>query len=576
MTQKNDEFTGTVESLGSNGEGIVHRDGTVFFAPFTAVGEKVKFRALKVKGKIGYAKALEILTPADERVRPRCALFTRCGGCQLQHLRYGAQLKLKSKTVADTLRKIAGIEIAVPLTVKSDNQFEYRNKLQIPVGIDKTGNSVIGFYAERTHRIVPIADCPIHPTWAKDVVTAFGEYMTSCGVRGYDELTGSGNLRHIVVREVEGNFIVVAVTAADSLPRPDKLVSFLGEKFKSFSLWQNVNGGQGNGVFGKTFRRLFGEPRFAGHECGVRYEAGPNTFLQVNRGVCRKLYERVARFGLESGATVAIDAYSGGGILTALLARQIGKAYGIESVAEASACADALVGQNKLEGRMVNICGRVEDKLPEILRGLIAKETFLVVDPPRKGVDRGTLRAILESGIPHVAMISCNPATMARDVGILTGALIEEGNELKKDPNYREGGKEGCYSVVSVQPFDMFPQTKHVETLVLLSHKEPDSHISVNIEFGEGEGQLSLKEVEKRAEARKPKEKVTYKMMQQYIEEHYGLKVHTAYIAEVKRSLGLPMYDAPNAVEELKHPRPHPTEQMVVAIKETLAHFDFI
>lgn len=471
MTQKNDEFTGTVESLGSNGEGIVHRDGTVFFAPFTAVGEKVKFRALKVKGKVGYAKALEILTPADERVRPRCALFTRCGGCQLQHLRYGAQLKLKSKTVADTLRKIAGIEIAVPLTVKSDNQFEYRNKLQIPVGIDKTGNSVIGFYAERTHRIVPIADCPIHPTWAKDVVTAFGEYMTSCGVRGYDELTGSGNLRHIVVREVDGNFIITAVTAKELLPRADRLISLLNYKFKSFSLWHNVNPGQGNGVFGEHFRLLYGEGRYSAHECGIRFEAGPNTFLQVNRNVCRKLYERCAKYAAESGAHVAVDAYSGGGLLTAMLAKQLGKAYGIESVREAVECADELAEANKLEGRVTNLCGRVEDRLPELLRYLNGQDVFLVCDPPRKGIDRATVRAILGSGIRTVAIISCNPATMARDVGILTGALTEQDGELKKNAAYTAEGLDGYYRIVSVQPFDMFPQTKHVETLVCLERK---------------------------------------------------------------------------------------------------------
>lgn len=471
IVEKNGEFTGLVESLGSNGEGIVHMGETVFFAPFTAVGEKVKFKALKVKDRIGYAKALEILTPADERVRPRCPLFTKCGGCQLQHLRYGAQLKLKSKTVKDALRKIAGIDMEVPLAVKSDFQYEYRNKLQIPVGVDKNGENVIGFYAERSHRIVPVQRCPIHPYWAEQVVSAFSAYMEKCGVRGYSEADGSGVLRHIVVREVEGNFIVTAVTAKDCLPRSDRLIALLGEKFKSFSLWQNVNKGDGNGVFGKDFRLLYGEPRFVGHECGVRFEAGPNTFLQVNRGVCRKLYERVARYGVESGAAVAIDAYSGGGILTALLARQIGKAYGIEAVAEASACADALVEPNKLEGRMFNICGRVEDKLPEVLSEAIAKETFLVVDPPRKGVDRGTLRAILHSGIPRVAMISCNPATMARDVGILTGALVEEGSELKKNPNFASGGQEGFYSIISIQPFDMFPQTKWVETLVCLERK---------------------------------------------------------------------------------------------------------
>ena len=575
VTGKNQEFTGLVESLGCNGEGIVHMGDTVFFAPFTVAGEKVKFRALKVKNRIGYAKALEILTPADERVRPRCPLFTRCGGCQIQHIRYGAQLKLKSKTVQDALRKVAGIEWEVPLAIKSDNQFEYRNKLQIPVGVNKDGRGVIGFYAERSHRIVPVSRCPIHPRWAEDVIAIFAGYMTSCGVRAYDERTGEGVLRHIVVRDVDGSFLVTAVTATETLPQADRLVALLGKKFKTFSLWQNVNAGTGNGVYGDTFRLLHGKGRYASHEFGIHFEVGPNTFVQVNRGVCRKLYERTVRLALDSGAKVVIDAYSGCGLLTAMFARQVGKAYGIEVVKEASACADSLIEPNRLEGKLFNICGKVEDELPGLLQKIPPQEAFLVVDPPRKGVDRGTLRAILASGIPQVAMISCNPSTLARDLGILTGALVETAEGLKRNPAYTQGGIPGYYELRSVLPLDMFPQTKHVETLVLLS-KNSDSHINVTVEFGEGEGQISLKEVEKRAEARKPKEKVTYKMIQQYIEENYGFKVHTAYIAEVKRSLGLPMYVAPNAVEELKHPRPHPTERMVAAIKETLAHFDFI
>ena len=576
ITGKNQEFTGLVESLGSNGEGIVHMGETVFFAPFTVVGEKVKFKALKVKNKIGYAKALEILTPADERVRAKCPLFTKCGGCQLQHLRYGAQLKIKSKTVADALRKIAGINFDVPLTSKSDSQYEYRNKLQIPVGVDKNGENVIGFYAERSHRIVAVRRCPIHPNWAADIIQIFTEYMEKFGVRGYNEDTKKGCLRHIIVRDIDGNFLVTVVTATDALPSENKLIAMLREKFKSFSLWHNVNTGDGNGVLGDKWALLYGKGKYFAHECGIRFEAGPNTFIQVNRSVCRKLYEKTVRFAVECGVTTAIDAYSGGGLLTAMLAKQLQRAYGIELVPEAVECANELVAPNKLEGKLINICGKVEDELPKLIGKLDIEKTVLVIDPPRKGVDRSTLKAILASGIPYLAMISCNPATMARDVGILTGSLREEGCELKKYAAYTEKDCDGYYKLVSVQPFDMFPQTKHVETLVLLSHKEPDSHISVNIEFGEGEGKLSLKEVEKRAKARKPKEKVTYKMMQQYIEEHYGFKVHTAYIAEVKRSLGLPMYDAPNAVEELKHPRPHPTERMVAAIKETLAHFEFI
>lgn len=473
ISEKNREFTGLVESLGSNGEGIVHIGETVFFAPFTVVGEKVKFKALKVKNRIGYAKALEILTPADERVRPRCPVFTKCGGCQVQHLRYGAQLKLKSKTVHDALRKIAGIEMKIPLTIKSDSQFEYRNKLQIPVGVDKYGNNVIGFYAEHSHRIVPISSCPIHPGWAEDVIGVFAEYMSECGVPAYSEETDKGILRHIVVREVEGNFIVTAVTASEHLPRAEELVAKLGKKFKSFSLWQNINGGKGNGVFGKSFRLLWGKGKYSAHECGILFEVGPNTFVQVNRSVCRKLYERTVRFASESGATAAIDAYSGGGLLTAMLAKQVGKAYGIEVVAEASACADELIEPNKLEGKMINRCGKVEEILPSLLQRVDPEHTVLVVDPPRKGVDRATLKAILRSGIRHIAMISCNPSTMARDVGILTGSLLEtESGELIKNPAYLPSGAEGYYRILSVHPFDMFPQTKHVETLVCLEWKK--------------------------------------------------------------------------------------------------------
>lgn len=465
--QKNSEFTGTVESFGSNGEGIVHSGETVFFAPFTVVGEKVKLKALKVKDNIGYAKALEILTPADERVRPRCPSFTKCGGCQLQHIKYGVQLKMKSKTVRDALRKIAGIDYPVPLTVKSEHQFEYRNKMQIPVGRDAQGNDAIGFYAERSHRIVPFEKCPIHPAWSEEVVSIFREYMRQSGVRGYDERTGRGLLRHIVVRDVDGGLIVTAVTNGEEFPQRELLVRMLEKKFSRVTLWQNVNIREGNAVFGSEFRLISGEGKFSAAECGIRYEAGPNTFVQVNQNVCRKLYDRAVQYAKESGAKVAIDCYSGGGLLTAMLAKAVGCAYGIEIVKEASECADSLRSVNKLEGKMHNVCGRVEEVLPSVLQGHDPSETVLVTDPPRKGMDRSTVRCILGSGIRRVIMISCNPATMARDVGLLTGALKEQGGELKKEA-LPAGGAEGCYRIVGVQPFDMFPQTKNVETLVCL------------------------------------------------------------------------------------------------------------
>ena len=468
LYEKNDEFTGFVEGVGTNGEGIIRIGETVYFAPFTVVGEKVKLKTLKRKGNIGYAKAVEILTPADERVRPQCRQYTKCGGCQLQHLRYGAQLKFKSKNVAESLRKIAGIEYRVPLAVKSEHQYGYRNKLQLPVGVGKDGRNIIGFYAERTHRIVPIDACPIHPDWAKDIIAVFYDFMKQTGLRGYDEKTRRGDIRHIVVREVEGCFIITAVTARDVLPQADLLVRLISKKFKVFSLWQNVNIGNGNPVFGETFRCLYGEGKYKAHECGIKYIVGPQTFVQVNRNVCRKLYERITRYAALSKATVAVDCYSGGGMLTAMLAKQLSKAYGIECEREASQCADELVALNKLEGRMVNLCGKVEDLLPDLLGKINPADVFLVVDPPRKGIDRGTLKAILDTGIRHMAMISCNPATMARDVGFLTGTLTEDENgALKKNTSDSSFG--GTYFNLSyIQPFDMFPQTKHIEILVIL------------------------------------------------------------------------------------------------------------
>ena len=580
MIEKNDIVCAVVDAIGTNGEGIIRHEGVTFFVPACLPGEKVRFKVLKIKGKIGYGKAEEILTPAEERVREKCPVFLRCGGCCLQHLDYGAQLVHKANVVKDSLRKIAGLNVPVPPAVKSDFPYGYRNKLQIPVGVDKNGENVIGFYAERSHRIIPVSACAIHPEWAEKLIAVVKRYMTECAVRGYDEERKKGALRHIVAREIGGKFIVTLVSAKRGLPNLPYLVGLLGEVFKNFSLYLNFNDSDTNVIFGKEFQLVHGMGVFEAEEQGIRYEAGPVTFLQVNENVRTKLYRDALKTVCRDGDEVVVDAYSGGGLLTAMIAKRAKRVYGIELEKEASRCADSLKVKNGLEN-MTNICGYVEEKLPGVLEKEKGEKLRLILDPPRAGIARSVLKALLESGIPNLTLISCNPATLARDLGILTGRLIEnDSGELVKNPAY-EGVEEsetldGYYAIEKIQPYDMFPQTKHVETLVQLSQKKPDSTINVKIEFGEGEGELSLKKIAQRIEANKPKEKVTYKMIQDYIEETYGFKVHTAYIAEVKRDLGLPMYDAPNAVEELKKPRQHPSEKMVKAIKETLKHFEII
>ena len=538
MIQKNEVYEGVVCGLGTEGEGIIKTEGATTFVPFCLEGERVAFKALKTDGSIAYGKLERVINAAYSRVNPPCPVFERCGGCALQHMDYAAQLEFKRETVRTALKKIGGIDCEADETVACDRQYRYRNKLALPIG-ESDGKVVCGFYSPRSHRIVPVDDCLIQSEWIKPVIAAVKKFAAECGVSAYDERTGGGVLRRIVVREIKGKFIIALVVARDI--RAESLIKELEKSFSDFTFLININGSRGNAIFSDNWRICRGEGRFDAEECGIKYEAGANTFLQVNDEVREKLYSRVIECA--DGDAVAIDLYSGGGMLTAMLAKKCVAAYGVEVVEEASRCADGLKEKNGLQGKMHNVCGKVEEKIDDIFRLTAGKKKIIVCDPPRKGMERSAVRAVKDAGADKIILVSCNPATLARDLGILCGTLKEESGGLVKTG---------------------------------LSKKIPDSHINIDVEFGENEGQFSLKKIKERAGERKSKDKVTYKKIQDYIEQTYGFKVHTAYIAEVKRELGLPMYDAPNAVEELKHPRPHPTPKMVEAIKETLKHFEIL
>ena len=471
MIEKNDIICAVTDGIGSNGEGIVRHEGITFFVPACLPGEKIRFRVLKVKDKIGYGKVEEILTPAEERVREKCPVFSKCGGCCLQHLEYSAQLAHKASVVKDALRKIGGLQVNVPTAIRSDLPYGYRNKLQIPVGVDKDGQTVIGFYAEHSHRIVPVKSCAIHPEWAEKMIAIFKRYMTECAVKGYDEVNKTGAIRHIVAREIGGKFIITIVTAKKNLPNVAYLIGLLQEAFLAITLYINFNDSDTNVIFGKEFQLVHGMGFFEGEECGIRYQAGPVTFLQVNENVRAKLYKDALKTVSADGDEVVIDAYSGGGLLTAMIAKKVKRVYGIELEEEASRCADGLKAQNGLLN-MTNICGYVEEKLPAVLEKEKGEKLRLILDPPRAGIARSVLKALLASEIPQLTLISCNPATLARDLGVLSGSLIEnEKGELVKNPAYNAEGLQGYYVIEKIQPYDMFPQTKHVETLVQLSRK---------------------------------------------------------------------------------------------------------
>ncbi len=472
MIEKNDSICAVTDAVGSNGEGIIRHEGVTFFVPACLPGEKVRFKVLKIKGNIGYGKLEEVLTPAEERVRPKCPVFSRCGGCCLQHVSYSTQLTHKAHIIKDALRKIGGLTVDVPTTVKSDFPYGYRNKLQLPVGVDREGNTVMGFYAEHSHRIVPITACAIHPEWAEKLIAVLNRYIMECHVRGYDESAKTGSLRHVVAREIGGKFIVTLVTVKKTLPNLPYLVELLKETLKEVTVYLNFNAEDTNVILGKEFQLVYGRGTFEAEEQGITYEAGPVTFLQVNESVRTKLYREAIKSVALEGDEVVIDAYSGGGLLTAMLAKKAKRVYGIELEEEASRCADGLKQKNGLEN-MTNICGYVEEKLPAVLEKEKGEKVRLILDPPRAGIARSVLKALLVSGIPKLTVISCNPATLARDLGILTGRLTEREGELVKNPAYEGIGASetlaGYYAIEKIQGYDMFPQTKHVETLVLLS-----------------------------------------------------------------------------------------------------------
>lgn len=460
--QKNCVYEGEVCALGTEGEGIIKSEGTTAFVPFCLVGEKVRFKALKVKGNIAYGKIEGILSPSPERVNAPCPVFKKCGGCDIQHMNYSAQLAFKKVLVEGVLKKLGGIYTSVNEVFPCQKPFRYRNKLALPIGVDGQGNTALGFYAPHSHRIVPVSDCLIQSEWVSKIIDAVKKYANVCSFSGFDELSGKGELRHIVVREIKGKFIIALVATR-------KIDTHILEKelerhFKSFTLLLNINASPTNVIFSKEWHICCGEGFFEAEEGGILYSAGANTFLQVNDGVRAELYAKALEEAKADG-TVAIDLYSGGGMLTAMLAKACGTAYGVEIVEEASRHADELRDKNGLQGSMFNICGKVEDKLDEVFAATEGKKRVIICDPPRKGMERSVVKKIAESGADKVILISCNPATLARDLGLLTGTLIEDDSgALVKT----QTSQNAVYKINSITPFDMFPQTKHVETLVVL------------------------------------------------------------------------------------------------------------
>ena len=555
--RKNDLVTLEIEDCGIDGEGIGKADGFTVFVKDAVIGDTVTAKIIKAKKNYGYGRLMEVLKPSPYRVEPKCEFARQCGGCQLQALSYDQQLVFKTNKVKGHLERIGGFtDIPMEPIIGMDELFHYRNKAQFPVGRNKEGKIVTGFYAGRTHNIIENRDCALGVAENKEVLDRVIAHMEKYGIEPYNEATGKGLVRHVLIRY--GYFtkevMVCLILNGNKLPKEEQLVKSLCEIPGMTSITINVNKKHSNVILGEEIRLLWGQEYITDRIGDISYQISPLSFYQVNPMQTQKLYAKALEYADLHGEETVWDLYCGIGTISLFLAQKAKFVRGVEIVPAAIENAKENAKLNGLENTEFFV-GKAEEVLPREYKKNGVYADVIVVDPPRKGCDETLLETMIEMNPERIVYVSCDSATLARDLKY----LCERGYELRK-----------------VCPVDQFGMTVHVETVVLLSHKKPDGHINVKVEFGEGEGKVPLDNIAKRAEEYKPKERVTYKMIKEYIEAKYGFKVHTAYIAEVKRDLGLPMYDAPNAVEELKQPRKHPTAEKVEAIKDALKHFEVI
>ena len=555
--RKNDIVTLKIEDCGIDGEGIGKADGFTVFVKDAVIGDTVRAKIMKAKKNYGYGRLEEIITPSPDRVEPKCQFARQCGGCQLQALSYEKQLEFKTSKVRGHLERIGGFtDIPMEKILGMDQPFHYRNKAQFPVGKSKDGRIITGFYAGRTHSIIENRDCALGVTRNKEVLDRVIAHMEKFHIQPYDENTGKGLVRHVLIRYgfFTDEMMVCLIINGEKLPGEEALVKSLRQIPETVSVMVNVNKKRNNVILGEKVRLLWGQPYITDKIGEISYQISPLSFFQVNPYQTGRLYGKALEYAQLSGNETVWDLYCGIGTISLFLAQKAKMVRGVEIIPAAIENAKENARLNGFDNTEFFV-GKAEEVLPEQFARTGERADVIVVDPPRKGCDETLLSTIIKMQPDRVVYVSCDSATLARDLKY----LCERGYELKK-----------------VCPVDMFPNTVSVETVVLLSHKKPDGHINVKVEFGDGEGKVPLDNIAKRAESYKPKERVTYKMIKEYIEAKYGFKVHTAYIAEVKRDLGLPMYDAPNAVEELKQPRKHPTPEKIEAIKDALRYFAVI
>ena len=578
--KKGQVYEGSVVRVDFPNKGIVCVGDETAVVKNSLPGQKVKFSVNKVRKGKAEGRLLEVTEKSPLETGRTCSLFGLCGGCTYLSLPYEEQLKVKEEQVKRLLDSVLNKqeEAWIFEGIKgSPKAYEYRNKMEFSFGDEyKDGPLALGMHKRGSfYDIVTVADCEIVDADYRLILQSVRDYFARAKVSFFHRMSHEGYLRHLLVRKASrtGEILVALVTtsqdpwqgetAVEGSLDADALIT--GFKDLLLSLEQDgklvgkfagilhiTNDSIADVVQSDHTELLYGQEYFYEELLGLKFKISTFSFFQTNSYSAEVLYQTARDYVGDLGGSdkTVFDLYSGTGTIAQLMAPAAGKVIGVEIVEEAVEAAKKNAAANGLDN-----CEFIAGDVLKVLDEVEEKPDMIILDPPRDGIHPKALPKIIAYGVEHIVYISCKPTSLVRDLEV----FLENG-----------------YRVDKAVAVDQFPWTANVETVVLLSHKKPDGHINVKVEFGEGEGKVPLDNIAKRAEEYKPKERVTYKMIKEYIEAKYGFKVHTAYIAEVKRDLGLPMYDAPNAVEELKQPRKHPTVEKVEAIKDALKHFEVI
>ena len=546
--QKNQLLTLRIERLSNDGSGVAHSsEGEAVFVPGTAPGDEAQVRIVKDCGRYAFGILDKLLTPSPDRIPVDCAVAGPCGGCSLRHLDYAAELRAKQESVADAFRRIGGLDVPVLDALPSPEVDRYRNKVQFPVGRDKDGAPCIGFYAGRTHRIVPCPDCKLQPDVLNDIGNTLCAFFAAHGIQPYDEERGKGLVRHIFLRRGahSGQIMVCLVCTRPKLPYSDELVVLLRERFSDIAtILINVNAKKTNVILGEESVTLYGPGFIEDTLCGVPVRLGPLSFYQVNTLAAERLYGVAAEYAQLEPDDVLLDLYCGMGTIGLSMANHCRELVGVEIIPEAidSAKANAARMGDAVAAKSRFFCADAGEAAARLAaEGL--RPDVIMLDPPRKGCDETTLSAVVQMSPRRVVYVSCNPSTAARDAAWL--------------------GQHG-YRAEKVQPVDLFPRTKHVECVIALSKGEIDSK-KVRVEFSlEG---MDTSGLQKGA---------TYPEIKARVLEQTGLKVSSLYISQVKQKCGLEVRENHHKAKSENTKQPQCPKEKADAIVEALRHFQMI